>query len=49
MSKKKSALREWVDAIIIAAALAIFLRTFLGLETEREEAKSDKVVIFDMI
>ncbi len=28
MSKKKSALREWVDAIIIAAALAIFLRTF---------------------
>lgn len=28
MSKNKSALREWVDAIIIAAALAIFLRTF---------------------
>ncbi len=28
MSKKKSALREWIDAIIIAAALAIFLRTF---------------------
>lgn len=28
MNKKKSALREWVDAIIIAAALAIFLRTF---------------------
>jgi len=28
MNKKKSALREWVDAVIIAAALAIFLRTF---------------------
>jgi len=28
LSKKKSALREWIDAIIIAAALAIFLRTF---------------------
>lgn len=28
MSKEKSALREWIDAIIIAAALAIFLRTF---------------------
>ena len=28
MNKKKSALREWIDAIIIAAALAIFLRTF---------------------
>lgn len=28
MSKKKSVLREWFDAIIIAAALAIFLRTF---------------------
>ena len=28
MNKKKSALREWIDAIVIAAALAIFLRTF---------------------
>jgi len=28
MSNKKSVLREWVEAIIIAAALAIFLRTF---------------------
>ena len=28
MNKKKSALREWIDAILIAAALAIFLRTF---------------------
>jgi len=28
MSKKKSVLREWIDAIVIAAALAIFLRTF---------------------
>ena len=28
MNKKKSVLREWIDAIIIAAALAIFLRTF---------------------
>jgi signal peptidase I len=26
--KKKSVLREWVEAIIIAASLAIFLRTF---------------------
>ena len=28
MNKKKSVLREWIDAILIAAALAIFLRTF---------------------
>jgi len=28
MNKKKSALREWIEAIVIAAALAIFLRTF---------------------
>ena len=28
MNKKKSALREWIDAIVIAAVLAIFLRTF---------------------
>ena len=28
MSKKKGIIREWVEAIIIAAALAIFLRTF---------------------
>ncbi|MCK4912462.1 MAG: signal peptidase I [Candidatus Omnitrophica bacterium] len=28
MSKKKSVLREWIDAIVIAAAIAIFLRTF---------------------
>ncbi len=28
MSRNKSILREWVEAIIIAAALAIFLRTF---------------------
>lgn len=28
INKKKSALREWIDAIVIAAALAIFLRTF---------------------
>jgi len=27
-NKKKSALREWIEAIVIAAALAIFLRTF---------------------
>jgi signal peptidase I len=26
--KKKSALREWVEAIVVAAALAVFLRTF---------------------
>jgi len=26
--KKKSVLREWVDSIIIAAVLAVFLRTF---------------------
>ncbi len=28
MSRNKSALREWTESIIIAAALAIFLRTF---------------------
>ncbi len=28
MNKKKSVLREWIEAILIAAALAIFLRTF---------------------
>jgi len=28
MSKKKSIVREWVESILIAAALAIFVRTF---------------------
>jgi signal peptidase I len=28
MDRKKSVLREWVEAIIVAAALAIFVRTF---------------------
>ncbi|UCD15671.1 MAG: signal peptidase I [Candidatus Omnitrophota bacterium] len=28
MIKKKSVLREWIESIVIAAALAIFLRTF---------------------
>ena len=28
MSKKKGALREWIEAIIVAGALAVFLRTF---------------------
>ncbi|MBP7088677.1 MAG: signal peptidase I [Candidatus Omnitrophica bacterium] len=29
MSKKKSVLREWIESIIVAAILVIFLRTFL--------------------